>query len=232
MHDANDASGTPGPAPAAAEAARRRWQEPDNEVPGSAAVDALLAATDDLVVFICGMSVFRHGVDFTVEARARPGHSFADRGISLEDAMGPVGEAGNRLLLGIEFADGRRCSNVEREPSKDFLRRFPTGVDPSSDQPSLWSKGGGSGSRSMSVSWFLAPLPPPGDLRIICAWPAAGLPETATTLSTDAILQAASRARELWPWEPEPKVFKPAPVPPPIPEGGWFDEDLPADPGH
>jgi hypothetical protein len=204
------------------DASRRHLRRPDNEIPGAVAVDALLASSEDLVIFISGMSVYRNGVDFTVEVRARPGRM---SGGSLHEAMVWLGGGENRLLLGIEFADGRRCTNVPSEHP-------PPGGTTAEDQPELWSSGSGGRLRTASASWFLSPLPPPGDLRIICAWPAAEIPETVTTLSADTILRAASRARELWPWEPEPKVFEPEPGPPDIPAGGWFADHSPSDSGR
>ena len=47
---------------AAIEPAWRVRQKPDNEIPGAAAVEAVLAASEDLVVFVSGMSVFRNGI--------------------------------------------------------------------------------------------------------------------------------------------------------------------------
>jgi hypothetical protein len=54
------------------QSAWRRHHKPDNEMPGSVAVDALLGSADDLVVFFCGMRAFRNGVEFTLQARPSP----------------------------------------------------------------------------------------------------------------------------------------------------------------
>src|SRR5450756_2113650 len=51
----------------------RRRQRPENEVPGSVAIDAVLAGDHKIVVFISGARVFSNGVDFTLEVRARHG---------------------------------------------------------------------------------------------------------------------------------------------------------------
>ena len=51
----------------------RRRQVPDNEVPGCVAFEAVLASNADMVVFVSGLTVFRHGIEFTVEIRLRPG---------------------------------------------------------------------------------------------------------------------------------------------------------------
>jgi hypothetical protein len=213
-----DVSGPPGAT------GRGRLEAPDNEIPGSVAIEAVLASTEDLVVFICGMNAYRSGIAFTVEVRVGPSRTLSDD--LREGATNPFGAESSRILLGIEFADGRRCTSVPREHP-------PPGFEASADQPSLWARGGGGSIRSTSVSWFLSPLPPPGDLRIFFAWPAAGLPETTAALPADDILRAASRARELWPWKkPKPEVSEERSAPPVIPEGGWFAEHFPPDPGH
>lgn len=175
---------------------RRR---PDNELPGSVAVDAVLASSEELVVFICGLSVYRHGIDLTVEVRARPGRSVAHpEGLLAE--VGGHGDGWSPLLLGVEYSDGRSCGNAERSPAT-----VPA------DQPLLLSDSATADDRRASTSWFLSPLPPAGDLRIVCSWPSHGVPETTTTLSTEPILRAAARARELWPWQPRSETRTPLP---------------------
>jgi hypothetical protein len=189
----------------------RRHHKPDNEMPGSVAVDAVLGSSGDLVVFFCGMLAFRNGVEFTLQARARTIRSDDSETDWLYEGVNGHGDQADRLLLGFEFADGRRCTNL----------RGQHGCAPNrQDQPHLSTGGGGGGDGSAEFEYFLSPLPPPGDLRIVCAWPERGIAETITVLSTEDILQAASRARELWPWEPR-EVGRKA-TPPPLPEGGWF----------
>ena len=189
----------------------RHRQPPDNEIPGSVAIEALLASTADLVVFMSGMRVFRRGIEFTTEVRARPGQARAD---DLGRDIHGDGSSGDRLLLGVEFADGRRCTNVGGRHEIDY--RAPE------DQPQLWPLGGSGGGRTASMSWFLSPLPPPGGFRIICAWPGRNVPETISEVAGEPIIQAAGRAQELWPWEPD--VHDREPTPPVIPEEGWFAE--------
>ena len=117
--------------------------------------------------------------------------------------------------LVIEFSDGRRCTNVG-----DALD-FDSGD--SDERPLLMPGGGSGGTRSSDLTLFLSQLPPPGDLRLVCAWPKRALPETITVLSADDFLEAAQGARVLWPWEPEPQPEWPA-KPPEVPEGRWFAE--------
>ena len=196
----------------AGERAWRRHARPDNEVPVSLALDVMIAATDDIAVFICGLAVYRNGVDLTVEVRSRPNRSGDDE-LLAGDFYGM--RSASRLLFGVEYADGRRCANLAVRPDPN--------ADGPQDQPRLRPGGGGGGENVASASWFLCPLPPPGALRIYCAWPSAGIAETVTSIDADRILEAASRVRELWPWEPTTR--RPRPLARPVlPAEGWFTQ--------
>jgi hypothetical protein len=195
------------------EMAWRRRQRPENEIPISVAIDAILAENHEVVVFISGARAFSNGVDFTLEARAR--HAFTDERGHMLGGFHGHGDPSDRLLLGIEFSDGRRCTNLGHP--LDF------NGDDSAERPVLSPGGGNGDTRSSDISLFLSPLPPSGDLRVVCAWPKRGLPETITVLSADDLLDAAERARQLWPWEPEPEPHWQT-EPPKVPEGGWFAE--------
>ncbi len=189
----------------------RRRQRPENEVPGSVAIDAVLVGNDEVVVYISGLRAFSNGVELPLEVRAR--HTSTDeRG----DVFGLHGHAGpgDPLLIGVELSDGRRCTNVDPFDLDDS--------DPA-ERPMLTPIGGSSTDRSADFTLFLSPLPPPGDLRVVCAWPKRGLAETITLLSADDILEAAQRARVLWPWEREPEPVWSV-KPPEVPKGGWFAE--------
>jgi hypothetical protein len=179
----------------------------ENEVPVSVAFDAVLARTDDLAVFVSGLRVFSNGVELTVEVRART--TPADDRYGLSEAL--HGHRDAQLLLGVEFADGRRCSTIDWD-----LMSGPPGT------PRLWPGGGSGGQRSADASYFLSPLPPPGELRLVCAWPEAGIEDTVTPLPTQQILDAAARVVELWPWEPEIHEESYEPPAPRVPEHSWF----------
>lgn len=189
----------------------RRRQRPENEVPGSLAIDAVLVGNDEVVVFISCARAFSNGVELSLEVRAR--HTSIDERGGMFGLHGHAGP-GDPLLLGIELSDGRRCTNVDRLDIDDS--------DPA-ERPMLTPGGGSSTDRSADLTLFLSPLPPPGDLRVVCAWPKRGLAETITVLSADDILEAAQRARVLWPWEPEPEPIWSV-KPPEVPKGGWFAE--------
>lgn len=106
--------------------------------------------------------------------------------------------------------DGRRCIST------------PRGQDANpGDEPLLLPTRGDGSNGVGSAGWFLSPFPPPGDLRLYCAWPSAGIPETTTFISADELLKAARRVRQLW---PPSRIFDQQPTPTPVvlPPDGWF----------
>lgn len=173
-----------------------------------------------MIVFISSLSVYTNGISFATEARGRGGPGSDDRRVSLLEGM--LGEAfdptdpgarrpvQDRMLLGVELADGRRCVST------------PRGQEPNPvDEPLLLTTGGSETLGVGSAEWFLSPFPPPGDVRLFCAWPSAGIPETTTIISADDLLEAARRVRPLWPPQP---VFdrQPDPSPVALAPDGWF----------
>jgi hypothetical protein len=188
----------------------RQRQRPDNEIPVSVPVDAVLIDTADIVAYVGGVRVFRAGVEFRLTVLSR----HRGRGRDLGGALFGHGEQQDRLLLGVEYADGRTASNLggprnARDPN----------LDPAT--PVLMPGGGGGGGRSAEMSMYLTPLPPPGTLRIVTAWPSRSIAETVTEVPAELFTAAATGARVLWDLESEePSAPPPAPAPPP---GSWFE---------
>jgi hypothetical protein len=144
-------------------------------------------------VLLGNVQAFSNGVAFSITAMTRRPDPTRSDGISgLHGADRP-----GSFLLGIEYADGRAISTVGGP-------RALSG-DSASDALTLWPDGGGSRSRYADADFFLSPLPPPGAIRFIAAWPSFGLPQTTTEISADPILTAAGGVRRLWDWEPEPE---------------------------
>lgn len=207
----------PGEEPVAEELEEmRRLQQPDNEIPAPIPVVLTLARTEDLAVAVVGLAAYTTGVSFDVVIHLRPAPG-SEPDLELHDVVGGGwgrrGAASQQLLLGVEYPDGRTASNVHGS--------WPHGPYEHDDPPELvLHEGGGGGDQfSWSQSYWLAPVPPPGPVTLICAWPAMGLAETRHEVDGQLIAEASSRAQVLWPWQP-PQM--PQFEPPELPETGWF----------
>jgi hypothetical protein len=194
---------------------QRRMSEPDNEVPAPVAFTAVLGRTDDVAVCIAGMHAYTTGLSFRLAVRLRqmrPG--LRNRMFDMVSGHGPGTPAEDRLLLGVEYADGRTVSNIAGD---DWfaMDELPD------DQLVLTPGGGGGGGLSYDQRFWLSPLPPPGPVTLVCAWPALDLAETSAEVQGQALLDAATRALVLWPPSIHSVEPEPAPDPPSVPKG-WF----------
>lgn len=210
-----------GPTPDAARPAddwRQRINAPDNEISAVVPLQVLLARNNDLALALVGIRAFTVGLQFdlAVRLRTRPRGRNAQQ---LHQLIGVHSDdpdtAGQRLLLGLEFADGRRVANIAYSP----LQWGET-----SDAPTLMATGGGGGDLTYDQIFWLHPLPPPGPLLFVCRWPAFDLPETQTVIDGDLVARAAAQAVILWPLSDPSDEQAPEPKPPILPADGWFAE--------
>ena len=114
----------------------RRLSAPENEVPATVPVSALLARTDDAAVTLTGVQVYSSGMGFTLTVRCRP-EALPDDETDLHELLwqGRRGRA-TALMVGVELADGRRASNLSgRDP-------FAAAGDP---EAVVFTQGSGSG---------------------------------------------------------------------------------------
>jgi hypothetical protein len=190
----------------------RRMSAPDNEIPVAVPLNVLLARTDDVAVALLGLQAYSTGLTADLAVRVRNG--LHGRGLSeLVFDHGPI--MAGRLLLGVQFADGRRASNVPNPGAAPDPW-------PRSENDVVFHPGGGGGSdRSVDQSWWLSPLPPEGPLTFVISCGALGIPETSTVVDTGPIRRAASDVVTLWPWT-RPDYGDRPPPPPDVPEGSWF----------
>ena len=150
----------------------------------------------DLVVFASDFEAFPAGVLFSLLVKLRPG-SFEMHRPPMMHPGSPDGP-----LFGVGFADGRKAM---------LGVRVPPPPDGEPDGPLLWPRGGGGGGDEWRMGLWLWPLPPPGPLGLVAAWPAKAVAERAVIVDGAEIVGAASRAEKLWDVpddEPRP--------------GGWF----------
>jgi hypothetical protein len=94
------------------------------------------------------------------------------------------------LRFGVEFADGRRATNTGGRGAR------PRDTEPAG--PVLNDGSGGGGGGRWTATMFLWPLPPPGQLVLVCEWPAAGIPLTRTEIDGRAVHEAAQRAQVIF----------------------------------
>jgi hypothetical protein len=168
-------------------------------LPGVAPVALLLARTDNTVVGLTDVRGYPNGFVFLL--RLRWG-LVADR---YEEVPWPFPDWGSPdpldgelfpdelLRFGVKFAEGRRVTNMDQYP---FVpEELPL------DQPVL-VEGGGVGSEGgrMGRGAFgdlelaVQPLPPPGPLAFVCAWPSRGIPEVQVEIDAGLVLEAAAAA--------------------------------------
>jgi hypothetical protein len=209
------------PTPEQLEQWRRRMSQPEYEFPASVGLTVLLGRTDDAAVGLTHVEAFSTGFGFTLSVRVRRLRpQFAHGGlhmlISSPAHRGIDVPLEDRLLLGIEYADGRRASTLTDLPMRGSAAMTDT------DALVLVQQGGGGGENSVDQSYWVTPLPPEGPVTVVLAWPGFGMSESRTTLDGAAIRAAASRSQVLWP--PQPAVEVPEPPPTPRPSSGWFAE--------
>jgi hypothetical protein len=209
------------PTPEQLEQWQRRMSPPENEFPASVGVSVLLSRSDEAAVGLTQVEAFSTGFRFTLTVRVRQPRPQLVRGglfmlISSHPHPGIDVPLQDRLLLGIEYPDGRRASTLTD------MRMHGPGTQLDSEQLVLVQQGGGGDERSVDQSYWVAPLPPHGPVNVVLAWPGFGIRESRTVLDAAAIRAAAAHSQTLWP--PQPASEPPQPQQPPRPDSGWFAE--------
>lgn len=187
-------------------------------MPGVVSLELLLVNTDRHAVWIGEADVYPSGLVLTVVLHGRrpapPG---------LESGPGT-------WRFGVQFSDGRKATVYgvglarpagDISASTTVTARASGAKSQAPPQGPLLRPRGGGGSRSVwRQEYWLWPLPPSGDLLIAWEWPNADTDLTMTIISADPLLDAAGRARELWPAEDLPEWPGATPGPPSSPLSG------------
>jgi hypothetical protein len=156
----------------------------------------VLARTDQVAVCVTRLGAYLTGFELELVTMACGESDSLDpflfgarslrRGRQTADGMPP-----EKLRFGVEFADGTKATNTSQPLG-------PQGNDPPPGpvfSPRGASGGGGGNCRQSIWVW---PLPPAGKLAFVCEWPAAGIPLTRHEIDAQLILDAASRAQQLF----------------------------------
>jgi hypothetical protein len=177
-----------------------------------------VARGEDAAIGVVGVRAYTTGFELTLAIRLRkPRPPATQQALHLLLGGEPVGrgDPDERLLVGIEYADGRRTTNAD-----GFFR---PGQLPDPDALVLSTTGGGGGDSAYDQNYWLSPLPPEGPITVVCRCPAIGIPETVAQLDGAAIARAGRSSVVLWP--PTPIETEPAQPPPPrTPPDGWFTQ--------
>lgn len=188
-----------------------RWDCPPGDVrPEPVALSVELGRSASTVVLIDGARVYPDGVvlRLTVRVREQPAELrrrvFQQLSVSHGRGMLHLALPPGGLRWGVEFADGQRVTSLDDySPHTDR----PPEVMPADWVPDRPVMRGLGRVDTFGAAWardiWLWPLPPPGPLRLVCAWPDRGVPETATSIDAGPLRDAAARARPEWPVDPE-----------------------------
>ncbi len=176
---------------------RPAWRHaPSGTLPGVVPLQLVLARTDRVAVCVTGLGAYATGFELELVTMACGesesldpflfgGHSLR-RGLKTGGAIPP-----EKLRFGIEFADGTKATNTSRPLG-------PQGVDPPLG-PVLSPRGGsGGGAGNSRQSIWVWPLPPAGKLAFVCEWPVAGIPLSRHEIDAQLVLDAVSRAQQLF----------------------------------
>jgi len=126
---------------------------PEWTAPGVVALELVLAQTDAGAVLMDVARVWPTGVEFEVRLLARG--DLEERGFG---PPMPHGFPGDDLRFGLQFADGRRVTNL----TEGFA-----GPEDEPSEPLLTSQGGGGGDSGWEERPWLWPLPPAGPLLLV-----------------------------------------------------------------
>jgi hypothetical protein len=158
-------------------------------------IKRVIARNDDVGVFLACLWVYPAGFEFEVFVVAK------DESAKLDpfnfDHQCEAEETGAippaQLRLGLLFADGAKAANTGD--------RFDWGGEFASPPkaPVMSGSESGGGGGDWSCSLWVWPLPPPGPLQFVCEWPEVGIPQTYSDLDSAAIIEAASRAKTVFP---------------------------------
>jgi hypothetical protein len=162
-------------------------RSPDNELGVALSLRLVLVRTAALALLVDQVVAYSTGLSFRLAGRSRPEAAAANRR-RFDQMFMPRGVDMDRLLIGVEFADGRKATNLVHGP--------PEG-DPSG--PVLMGGGGSSGGGRFDLEFWLWPLPPDGPLAFVAQWAEEGIELTRVEVEASAIRAAGARSEPLWP---------------------------------
>jgi hypothetical protein len=162
-----------------------------------------VGVAENAAIFVTHITAYPTGFSFRIQAftRLAPGSVCRETLQASRDAGQDSDDL--RLRCDIEFADGRRAGArgqwISTHGELDLPDWF---VEDLTTKPRrnvvLNLIRGGSEQRVWYRDCWVWPLPPAGPLSLLCAWPAAGIPQRRTEIDAEVLRDAAKQAVPLW----------------------------------
>jgi hypothetical protein len=169
---------------------------PDNVLGVSVPLEpVLLVRTDVIAVSLGGFVAYTAGFTFDLAVRRRAHDDVDWFAEQMRFSHGP--RRGREIppeffRFGIEFADGRKATNIGGWFSHHSEGDLPP------EGPVLIEHGGSGGATRWDQSYWVWPLPPPGRVAFACEWPIARLELIRLDIDAASIADASKRAVTLW----------------------------------
>lgn len=175
---------------------------PGGELGASVPVASVIGRSERGVVALSHALAYTTGIAFEFVSQARALTRAESHRLFHEQHMGAFGPRDDLpdgfLRIGFELPGGVRVSNLERSPFSRQVEEDPP------NGPVLVQHGGGGGQSSenavsLSIGYWLWPLPDNGPLNISCEWPIVKIPLSTVELDAGQLRAAVVNVVQLWP---------------------------------
>jgi hypothetical protein len=175
---------------------------PSDELPAVVSLGRFLQRTPRMVMAVRSAEVYSTGcvldVVWTLRRGTEPDAEWAalsERCFNRASFRNGL-HGGGGLRFGVAYADGRKAT------ADEWPHWGIEGADPGPG-PVLTTAGGGAGSGSddevnSAMKFWLWPLPPDGELRIVAQWADLGMAQESVTVSAAELASAAERVQPYW----------------------------------
>src|SRR5205085_5515 len=165
------------------------WHPPEAVLPGIVPVELIIGRTDDAAVAVRRISAYETGfeLDLVTLTRVELDLDPFDLGYRRrrDNPLDP-----DLLRFGVEFADGRKATNVDVESPYD---------ESSEGRLVLHHHGGGGGGGGdWETGYWVSDLPPEGPLAFVVEWPGVGLGLSRKEIDSQIVRDAAARSQVVW----------------------------------
>ncbi|HEY7456972.1 MAG TPA: hypothetical protein VH703_06820 [Solirubrobacterales bacterium] len=157
-------------------------------------MERVVVRTNEVGIYLACLWVFPAGFEFDVfvVAKEEPDEldpfSFGHQYEAEESGDIPAAQ----LRLGFLFGDGTKATNTgERFDWEGDFESPPKA-------PVMSGARGSGGGGNWSQSFWVWPIPPAGPLTFLCEWPQARIPLTRLEMEAEPIIEAASRAQQIF----------------------------------